>query len=98
MKFRDTYPLDPHGVNRSSPKQSYAIWEKNVQSGVLPEDMISGAERYRNHIKAQVARGFKESVKASQVFLGPGRHWETPWVDERAPRGSEGLGRGAADW
>lgn len=53
-------------------------WEARIRSGVLPEQMLAGAERYATYCR-MTGREHTEFVKQAASFLGPNEHWNEPW-------------------
>lgn len=53
-------------------------WKARVRSGINPEAMLAGAERYARYCQATGKVG-TEFVKQASTFFGPDRWWEQAW-------------------
>ena len=64
----------PRGKNENK-RAAHRAWLARVREGTDPEKMIKGAERYATFIRSS-----GQYAKNASTFVGPDRHWETPWV------------------
>jgi hypothetical protein len=74
-KLWATYPRRAGGNSRA---EAFAAWRARIASGVDPDAMQAGAERYARHIRAKGDEG-TSFVKQAKAFLGPAQHWAESW-------------------
>jgi hypothetical protein len=79
--FADFYRVYPR---KAEPRRAEAEWEKALNRGVTPEQMIAGAERYRDDPNRDPA-----FTKHASTWL----HGDC-WADEALPSRGNGSGNG----
>ena len=80
------YPGHPN----QSKAAAFDAWNARLNAGHTVEEMIAGTERYRRY---ECEAKFRLLAK---TFLGPGLHFELPWINLSTPKDEE-IVEGLAD-
>lgn len=76
--FERAWNLYPKRAGGNSKKNAHAKWVARVRSGVDPDELIAGVERYARYIRATGGEGTRY-VKQCEAFFGSGEHWKEGW-------------------
>ena len=72
-KFWLIYPKRP-GANKIQTRKQ---WDARIKQGAFQEEMIYGAERYRDYCKALNID--PQYIKQASTFVGPNKHYLSHW-------------------
>lgn len=81
------YSADFEKIWKAYPKRSgsnpklaaWKAWQARLKSGVTPDEMVEGAERYASYCQSQGMVG-GPYVKMASTFLGPDLHFQEDWM------------------
>ena len=77
-RFDRAWSLYPRRAGGNSRTLALKAWTARVRSGVSPDDMLAGVERYAAFVRATGKEG-TEFVKQAASFFGPAAHWTESW-------------------
>lgn len=84
-EFERAWKAYPKRSGGNPKKAAYQKWQARVKSGVDPEVMISGVERYAKHCKAE-GKINTQFVMQGSTFFGPSEHYLESYGGESGQR------------
>lgn len=76
--FDEMWDAYPKRAGSNSKAAARKAWDARVKSGVLPEQLLAGVERYATFCRMTGKDG-TEFVKQAATFFGPNEHWNEAW-------------------
>lgn len=92
-EFERVWAAYPKRDGGNSKRAAFKAWRARVRSGVSPDEMLAGVERYRGHCEARGKVG-TEFVQQAATFFGPGEHFREPWTLPATAAGATRGGNG----
>lgn len=80
------YPKRAGGNSKTLARKAF---EARLRTGVKPEALLSGVERYAAFVRATGKEG-TEYVKQAATFFGPSEHWLEDWAPPEPASGHNG--------
>jgi hypothetical protein len=78
-RFDAAWAIYPPRAGGNSRADARKAWSARVASGIDPDLLLAGVERYAAYIHA-TGKENTEFVKTGATFLGPGEHWRETWT------------------
>lgn len=79
--FEAAFAACPKRAGGNSKSDAFTAWQARVRAGVDPGELVAGASRYAQHVRAEGKEGSRYVMQAA-TFFGPGDHYAEPWASD----------------